>query len=479
MSNCDIKISRATVVDGSGGAPFVADVAIEAGRIVDIGDLGHCRAEELIDAAGLVLAPGFIDVHTHDDLALLETPDVPFKLSQGVTSVVAGNCGISIAPFATGNGFPDPFPLLGHEDRFRFPRVADYRAKLDRNPPAVNVALLAGHSSLRVEAMGTALDRVAPKDAVTRMATTLRTALQDGCIGMSTGLDYPPARHASTDEIISLAGVLTGFDGAVYATHMRDEGDHVVEAIQETLRIGARAGVCAVISHHKCAGRRNYGRSVETLALIEQAQKTQAVGLDVYPYTASSTTLLPRFIRDAESVLVAYSQPYPECEGRMLHEIAGEWGCTLEAAAERLYPAAAIYFQIDEDDLRRIMAFPSTMIGSDGLPGMDKPHPRLWGTFPRVLGRYVRELKLLSLPGAIRKMTGLSAQTFGLRERGLVRIGYHADLVLFDADAVQDVGDFAAPAQVSRGIERVFVDGHSAWIAGAPTGVRRGRFLTH
>lgn len=479
MERCHLIIKNATVVDGSGEGEQQADVAVESGRIAAVGDVSAWQADETIDAAGQVLSPGFIDVHTHDDMAALKTPDMTFKISQGVTTVVAGNCGISVAPFTTEGNFPPPFPLLGGEEEFRFPRVADYRDALEKQPPAVNLALLTGHSSLRVIAMEGALDRAATPAEIGKMQDVLRGALQDGSIGFSTGLGYPPAQGAPEEEIIALAGVLREFDDAVYATHMRDEGDHVVEAVEETLRTGVEADVPVVISHHKCSGTKNYGRSTETLKLIEAAQGKQAAALDVYPYTASSTVLLPEFVRESEGTLITFSEKRPEFNGRPLQEVLDETGWDLEEACEKLYPAGGIYFQMDEEDLKRILSYPPTMVGSDGLPGQARPHPRLWGTFPRVLSRYVREMKLLTLSKAIHKMTGLSAKTFGLKDRGLIKEGYHADLVLFDPATVEDAATFDDPEQPARGLSHVFVGGELAWANGSAQGQRRGAFVTH
>lgn len=479
QGRCTLVIDNAVIVDGTGAPGFTGGVAVEGERIAAVGDVAGWRADERIDAGGQVLAPGFIDAHTHDDRAVLATPDMAFKVSQGVTSVVAGNCGISLAPFTAGNGFPPPFPLLGEETDFRFPTVAAYRSQFDRSPPALNLALLTGHSSLRVAAMGTGLDRAASEAETARMGAQLRQALGEGSIGFSSGLGYPPAQAAPAEELVALAGVLRDFDHAVYATHMRDEGDHVLEAVRETVDTGRRAGVAVVISHHKCAGAANYGRSRETLAAIAAAQAGQRVGLDVYPYTASSTVLLADHVRGSESVLVAFSTPHPQMGGRRLEDIVAEWGCSMEEAAERLYPAGAIYFQMDEQDLERIMAAPGAMIGSDGLPGHTRPHPRLWGTFPRVLSRYVRERGVLGLEDAVHRMTGLTAATFGLADRGRIAAGAFADLVIFDAETIEDTATFEDPEQPARGIAQVLVSGTPVWRAGRPTGARPGRFLHH
>lgn len=475
----DLVIENALVVDGTGWPGYGADVAVKDGKISEIGVLNDCNAEERINASGLVLSPGFIDVHTHDDVALLNTPDMPFKLSQGVTTVVAGNCGMSVAPLASTDRMPAPFPLMGPPDVYRFPTVADYRMELEAKPSAVNVALLIGHSTLRLGAMKGDLAAAATAEETSAMAQQLDLALAQGAIGLSSGLEYPPAENATTEEMIKLASVLTQHPDAVYTTHMRDEGSGVIDSVRETIETGRQSGAKVVISHHKCAGPKNYGLSLETLRMIEKAQETQDVTLDVYPYTASATSLIPTFIGDAESILVSWSTPHPECGGRLLKDIAQDWGCSELEAVERLDPAGAVYFQMDEDDLRRIMAYPTTMIGSDGLPGREKPHPRLWGTFPRVLSRYVREQAVLSLQHAVRKMTGLSAETFGLHDRGLIYPGYAADMVLFDPQKIADKATFEEPEKPAAGIRRVFVNGELAWADGVSTGARSGEFLTH
>jgi N-acyl-D-amino-acid deacylase len=471
-----LLIRGGLVVDGSGAPPVAADVAVEGDRIAALGALSDWTADEVVEAGGLAVAPGFIDVHTHDDRAVLETPDMAFKVSQGVSTVIAGNCGISLAPFRPGGAFPDPLSLLGAPDHF-FPDVAAYRAALSAHPPAVNLGLLTGHGMLRAEALGDRYTQAAGKDGVAAMGGRLREALAQGSLGLSSGLAYPGSAAATTEEVVQLARHISDFENALYVTHMRDEGDHVLEALDEAFEIGEEARLPVLISHHKCAGRKNYGRSRETLAVIDAAAQRQIVGLDVYPYTASSTVLLPEMVAGAEDVLVAFSEAYPEAAGRRLAEVAAEWGCSDEAAARRLYPAGGIYFEMDEADLERILAYPRTMIGSDGLPGMTPPHPRLWGTFPRVLARYVRDKGLLSLEAAVHRMTGLPARTFRLADRGLLRPGGFADIVLFDPATVADRATFEEPQVPATGIEIVLVNGIPVWRAGAATGERPGRFL--
>ena len=475
-TTCDLLIHSGDVIDGTGAARAHLDVAVTGDRIVAVGDHLdlHIDATSKIDASGLVVAPGFIDAHTHDDRAVLSGPDMTPKVSQGVTSVVTGNCGASLAPFA-GREPPPPMNLLGDASWYRFPTMREYMAAVEASPPALNLAPLVGHTALRAVAMDDVY-RAATAPEITRMEALLDEALEAGCIGMSTGLAYPPAFEAPTDEVVALASRL-GAHGGIYATHMRDEAAGVLESVRETLEIGERAGVPVVISHHKCSGRESWGMSRDTLAAIARARARQSVNLDVYPYVASSTVLLADWVAGAERVIVTWSEPRPECEGRDFERIRSEWGCTMEEAVERLSPAGAIYFKMDEEDLRRILRFQDAMIGSDGLPHDTFPHPRLWGTFPRVLGHYCRDLGLFSLEEAVYRMTGVPARVFGLTGRGALRPGAFADIVLFDPDRIADEADFGAPTRPARGIYQVIVNGKQVWRGGEWTGAKPGRVL--
>ena len=471
----DTLIGGVQVLDGSGAAGFQADVALAAGRIAAIGPLGAAPAREHVDGAGLALAPGFIDVHTHDDTNVIRTPDMLPKLSQGVTTVVVGNCGISAAPVRLRGEPPDPMNLLGGREAFAYPTFADYARAVDAARPTVNVAALVGHTALRNNHMDR-LDRRATAAEIAAMRAQLREALEAGAIGLSTGLAYASAQHADTAEVQALAAELDAF-GALYTTHLRSEFAAILEALQEAYEIGRQARVPVVVSHLKCAGAGNWGRSREVLASLDTAGRYLPVGCDCYPYSASSSTLDLRQVTDEFDIDITWSDPHPDMAGRRLADIAAQWQVPLVEAARRLQPAGAVYHGMHEDDVRRILAHRLTMVGSDGLPNDPLPHPRLWGAFPRVLGHYSRDLGLFPLAQAVHKMTGLSAARFGLAGRGLVRVDHHADLVLFDPASVTDRATYADPARPAQGILAVWVNGRLSYRDGRLTGARAGRWL--
>jgi N-acyl-D-amino-acid deacylase len=476
---CDLIIRDVTVFDGTGGARFTADVGVSGDRITAIGDLGSAGADREIVATGKALAPGFIDAHTHDDRAVLCGPTCMLcKMSQGVTTVVVGNCGISLSPVRMKTRPVPPLDLLGDESWWVFDSFGDYAQRLARDPAPVNTYALIGHMSLRVEAMQGDTQRAATDKEAAQMQRRLADALSQGASGFSTGLYYPPNMMAPTDEVIAVAEALRGA-GGLYVTHMRDEGKDVLLSIEETLQIGRAVNVPVVISHHKCAMPENYGRSAETLPRIDAGARQQPVAFDVYPYHAGSTVLMPERLRPDVAVQITWSVPHPEMAGRMLEDVAREWQLSPREAAERLLPAGAIMFQMQEQDVQRILAHGLAMIGSDGLPHDAYPHPRLWGTFPRVLGHYARELGLFSMEDAVRKMTGHTAAVFGLVDRGVIRTGAYADLVLFDPATVRDAATFDAPTLPAEGIVETWVNGRSAYVAGmGATAERAGRLVT-
>jgi N-acyl-D-amino-acid deacylase len=475
MLNCATLIRNARVLDGSGADAELLDVALLGDQICATAPRIEATAAHVIEADGLALAPGFIDVHTHDDTAVLQTPAMLPKISQGVTTVIVGNCGISASPVTLRGEPPDPMNLLGRAADFRFPAFADYINALRQAIPAVNVGALIGHTALRNNHMDR-LDRTATDAEIAAMRAQLADALDAGALGLSTGLAYLSANAASTSEVIELARPLAAA-GAVYTTHMRTEAEHILDAMHEAFTIGKSAGVPVIVSHLKCAGIANWGRSAEVLSALDAARATQPIGCDCYPYAAGSSTLDLRQVDPRVEITITWSTPHPEVAGRPLAHIAAHWGVDHLEAARRLQPAGAIYHSIAEDDMRRILAHPATMIGSDGLPLDPRPHPRLWGTFPRVLGRYSRKEKLIPLPAAVHKMTAMPAQRFGLARRGLIREGFFADLVLFDPDEIVDTATFSNPIQPARGIVSVWVNGRLTYTAEGPTGARAGRFL--
>ena len=463
-----------TVVDGTGAPRFVADVRIEDERIVAVDAQLPANGADVIDATGKIVAPGFIDVHTHDDQIVLSAPAMLPKISQGVTTVVVGNCGISLAPLVHAD-VPPPLNLLGGGNKYIYPTMAAYITAVAQARPAVNVAALVGHSTLRVATMDDPYRPATPAQQA-RMVELLREGMEAGATGLSSGVFYATGAAADVDELSLLAGI-AGDGGGVYTTHIRDEHERVLDSLDEAFATGRRGKVPVIVSHHKCAGPSNWGRTVQTLAHFDAARKHQPIGLDMYPYIAGSTVLRREMVDGIIDILITWSTPHPEMAARMLADIAVEWGCSQQEACDRLQPGGACYFQMAEEDVQRVLKYPATMIGSDGLPHDQHPHPRLWGTFPRVLGHYCRELGLFSLETAVHKMSGLSARRFRLDDRGEIRLGAYADVVVFDAATVMDVATFKQPKQVSQGIECVLVNGVIAYRSGNVTAERSGRFL--
>ncbi len=474
----DLIVRGGTVIDGTKAARYRADVGVRDGVIAQIGLLDAASADADIDASGLIVAPGFIDAHTHDDRVLLSDRDVVPKVSQGVTTVITGNCGISLAHSPVPQGAPTPpLDLLDADGGwFRFQSFRAYREELEARPAAINAACLVGHTTFRVATMDR-LDRVATAAEMKKMREMAHESLSAGAIGISTGTAFPPAACATTEEIIEVCRPIAEL-GGLYVTHMRNEDDDIVESMEETFAIGRALSSPVVISHHKCVGTRNHGRSPETLKLIEEKCRSQQVALDCYPYIASSTVLRYDRLEQSSRVIITWSKPHPEFSGVDLDEVARRLAMSKADAVEAIKPAGAIYFMLDEKDVQRILKFDDTMIGSDGLPHDAKPHPRLWGTFPRVLGHYSRDLKLFPLETAVYKMTGLTAAKFGLADRGVLRQGAHADITLFDADTVIDTADFKDSARPATGIDTVIVNGVTIWRDGKATGARPGRVLT-
>lgn len=472
-----IRFCDAVIIDGSGATPITGDVLVEGARIIAVGTVPPGDGERVIDARGLVLAPGFIDAHTHDDAALLLTPEMAFKTSQGVTSVVTGNCGVSLAPLVLREGQKPPPPLdaVGPATSFGYARFGDYLAALRASPAAVNVVPLVGHGTLRAATMDD-LDRPANADERAEMVALAREAFEAGVVGLSSGLFYPLATAAPAGEVAELVA-LAGTYGGIYAAHIRDEADDIIPALDEAFGIARAGDVPLVISHLKASGRANFGRSREILAHITRAAADQEIGFDVYPYVASSTMLNKKSWLAAERTTISWCAACPEHAGRDLADVAQEMGIDEEAAIDALSPGGGIYFAMAEDDVSRFLSAGEAMIGSDGVPIDRHPHPRVWGSFSRVLGHYVRERGLIPLAEAVRRMTSLPARRFGLVDRGVIAPGAFADLVLFDADTVADAATFAEPCVPSMGIAGVWVNGELVWDGAAATAARPGRLL--
>ncbi len=478
-ASADIVIENAVVIDGTGAPGVAGGVAITGDRISAVGDIAGIEAEHRIDAGGHVVAPGFIDCHTHDDRVLLDDPAMACKVTQGVTTVVAGNCGVSLAPFLPSDDWdmPVPMALLGNKQQYRFPTFAEYTKAFARAPAAVNAAMLCGHNTLRAEAMQGDVKRPATDVEISRMRAKVRETMQAGAIGVSSGLMYPAGFDAPTSEVAALAEEAGKF-GGLYATHLRDEAEKLVDSIEEAAEIGRAGGVAVVLSHHKVTGRDNWGGTKLSLKRIEQLAEGQTIHFDVYPYVASATALMVDRISVAEKVLIVASDKHPRTAGWYLHDIAEEWGMTEVEAAEELLPAQAIYFAMSEEDVRRVLAHPRAMVGSDGIPGTDAPHPRLWGSFPRVLGYYARQEKLFPIETAVHKMTGHTADVFGFSDRGVLRNGAYADITVFDPATVLDRATFEKPTTPSDGIEHVIVAGEVVLENGKQTPARPGRLVT-
>jgi N-acyl-D-amino-acid deacylase len=475
MNLAIIVLLGATLIDGSGRAPLRNSVVvIEGDSIVAVGSRGRVRVPadaRVIDARGLVVAPGFIDAHNHSDRGFRDDPSATSQVSQGITTVVIGQDGGS------------PFP------------IGPYLQSLDANPIALNVLTFVGHATLRSRVMGEDTNRQASTAEIERMKEMVEQAMRDGAIGLSTGLEYETGKPASIQEVIALARAASAYSG-LYISHIRDEADKTFDALQEAIRIGREARMPVQISHIKLGSVAVWGKAPQAVALINRARaRGQDVTADCYPYDAWSSTirvLIPsgrhfdpvdvaRGLADVggpANVTITSCRAHPEYEFKNMQEISRQEGITpveLYMKIVRDGGAGVIGHTMKERDIEVFYRQPWVMVSSDG--GIGSRHPRGAGSYPRVLGRYVRELRWLTLPEAIRKMTSLPAQRFRLRDRGLVRRGYKADLVLFDPDRIIDRSTFQEPQLISEGVKRVFVNGEEVWIDGKVTGSRPGRAL--
>ena len=497
----DLIIRDGRVVDGTGNPWVGADVGVRGDRIARIGDLSDAVARRVIDADGLVVAPGFIDPHTHAVRGIFQVPTADNALLQGVTTLTEGNDGSS------------PFPIGPHLARI---------AEAGISP---NWAVYVGQGTIRREVLGVD-DREPTPDELGRMRALVAQAMEEGALGLSTGLFYVPGTFTSTEEVIELSKIAAAY-GGVYISHMRDEAQGLLESVRETIRIGEEAGLPVQMTHHKVVGRDAWGQSVDSLALVDAARARGVdITIDQYPYTASQTSitaLVPQWAQeggttelvarlqdletrrrikqeiiyriehdrgggDPKNVVLGLCEWNRSLEGKSLAEILADRSVavTVANAAELVMEivesggARAIYHAMDEADVERIMRHRVTAIGSDGgvsVFGQSVPHPREYGTFARVLGRYVRERGVLTLEEAVRKMSGATAQRLGLQDRGLLREGLFADIAVFDPVRVTDRATFSEPHQYAEGVEYVLINGTLVVDGGEPTGARPGRVI--
>jgi N-acyl-D-amino-acid deacylase len=524
MDTYDVVIENGSIIDGSGNPWFKGGVGVKGDKIIRVGDLGSCEAKTKIDAGGFLVCPGFVDVHTHTDTSFLVNPKADSKILQGVTTEIVGNCGSSPAPVTElGKSFGSRrMEELGIEYDWSF--VAEYLQRLERGGMPVNLGALIGHGTVRSSIMG--YEARAPSSSeLERMKDLVEQGMLDGAFGLSTGIKYAPGVYASTDEIIELSRVVAKY-GGLYATHIRNQGDGLIDSIDEAITIGREAGVPVHIAHLKVKGKKNWGKSLNMLRLIDQAREEGVdVTFDQYPYAAGSTgafAITPKWAREggmdsflerlkdpeqrekieqgvteqedwtgSQKLQVCKFDPDPSYEGKSIAEIAEIRGTTRQAAMCDLMLEAGgtvpliLFFGWDKD-IEAIMAHNVMMVGSDGsslanygLLGKGKPHPRNYGTFPRFLGRYVLEKRLMSLEDGIRRMTSFPARRFGLDGRGLLQAGGYADITVVDPERVMDAATFQDPHQYSEGVEYVLVNGVLAVENGNYNGAQSGAILRH
>ena len=495
----DLIIKNGNMLDGTGAEGKVCDIAIKNGKIAHIGKT-DCDAKTVIDAKGLTVTPGFIDSHSHSDSAIVSFPDMTEKIEQGITTSISGQCGSSVAPSITSEGAIKTFGDFIKENR---------DAELGSNN-----AIFVGHKSIRIAVMGMSKEEPT-KEELEQMKELVRDAMKNGAMGISFGLIYPPSCYAKTEELLELARVVKEYDGLV-AAHIRNEGDRLIEAVEEFIYIVKNSGVRGIVSHHKaCGAPENHGKVVKTLKMIDDANRDGAdVYFDVYPYTATHTSASVTFVPDSGSdllkrlkneeerqkikewhaskwwkddyswVQVARCAGYPEYEGKFVPEIAkihGKDGCEtiMDMILKSENACSCCYFTMAEEDVERVMAHPRAMICTDSgvACGRTTFHPRLKGSFPRVLGRYVREKNVVSLPEMIRKMTSMPAFVYGLKTKGLIKEGMDADICIFDDKRIIDRSDFTDCVKRAEGLEYVISGGEVVVRNAEHNGVRKAKII--
>lgn len=522
---CDLLIQGGIVYDGTGAPGKRADVALVDDRVVALGALEDWEAGQRVEVEGLVVAPAFIDIHTHSDLSALHNPDQVSMVYQGVGTQVVANCGIGCGQIDQDS------PAFAIEQRWLTPHgvpitwrnLAEHLQRVEETGIALNYIPLCAHGTLRKRIMG--FEQRPPTQAeMESMKREVELCLEAGAWGLSTGLEYIPGRYAEPEELIELCRVVKRF-GGYYTTHLRSEGDWLIECVLEAIQIAEAAEVPLQLSHHKAEGKQNWGKVQRTLEIVSRAVEGGLdVMLDVYPYTAFQTSMAVAFLPewalvgepkeslerlkdpkmrsrlieemrqrrpDWEAASIGSTRAHRHLHGRSVAQAAQEAGVSpeefiLDLLLKEDGLVSVANFVLSEEDVRTVMSFPLTMIGSDsvgyrpdGTMGQERPHPRCYGAFPRVLGRYVRDQKLLSLEEAIFKMTGLPAARLKLRDRGVLQPGAYADLVIFDANRMIDHATFTNPHQLSEGVVHLLINGRWVLKEGAMTGNRPGRVLRY
>ena len=528
----DVIIRKGQVIDGTGNPWFLSDVGVKNGKILKIGDLKLEDAERVIDAEGFIVSPGFVDMHSHSDFAPLINPYMESKVRQGVTTEVIGNCGFSAAPL---NGFlkeeiSKTSPMLREADvKLDWSTMDEYMKRVERDRISLNIASLVGNGNIR--SLVLQFEKRKPNDAnLEEMRQILTRTMMEGAFGMSTGLIYPPNCYADTAEIVELCKIVAQF-GGLYSSHIRGEEDQLLKSVEEAIEIGEKTGVSVEISHHKASGKRNWGKVGKSLKMIEEARSHGVdVTCDVYPYTAGSfglDSLLPPHAHEGgveklveklqspevrrklkeemikgvgewhsmseivgwESIMIAYCKSHSEYEGKTISEITREetldpFDFVFNLIEEEKASVSVILFSMSEDDMRTVLKSPFSMIGSDssaratyGILSVGKPHPRTYGTFPRILGKYVRKERILTLQEAIRKMTSFPARKLGIKDRGIIKEGMAADITIFNPLKIIDKATFAIPHQYPEGIEYVLVNGKMVIEKGEHTKNMPGKVL--
>lgn len=528
----DLIIKGAKVLDGTGNPWFRRDIGISKGKIKLLGRV-TVEAKEIINAEGLTVSPGFVDLHNHNDLSVLAYPNLESHLMQGVTTSVTGNCGLTMAPINARNldllrTYLAPFLKPSIDYGWDWQSVKDYFQKVETQGISMNLVPLVGQGTIRLAVKGFDSSKPSPEEML-QMKKLVAQSLEEGCFGMSSGLFYPPGSYSSTEELIELASVLKQY-GAIYTIHLRNESNKLIESVEEAIRIAEENDIPLEISHHKAAGRMNWGKVNGALKLMTEArQRGVEVNCDVYPYVAGSTminSLLPTWVLEGgtarmlerlqdrgereiieneiaegtmqgenwiksigwNNIIIGSCPINNKYEGKSLEQIFREKG-SFKTAHQTFFDwlleisgdAIMILFGMDENDVRTVISSPLSSIITDAWAtspsGGGKPHPRAYGTFPRAIRKYVREEKVLTLEEAIRKMTSLPAMKVGLKDRGIIREGFWADLLIFDADIISDSASFTEPHQYPEGISHIIVNGQVVAKNGKLTGVQAGRVL--